>query len=288
MATLSNNSPLYAYRRVKNLAAQALAVAATVFGLFWLVWIVWTTLTKGLASINMDLFTQMTPPPGETGGMLNAFFGSAVMSLLGVALGAPIGVLAGTFLAEYSQKSWIGNTVRFVNDILLSAPSIVLGLFVYALVVAQMGHFSGLAGAIALAFIVLPVVVRTTDEMLQLIPAQMREAALSLGIPQWKVTLQVLYRSALPGIVTGILLALARISGETAPLLFTALNNQYWTTDIFTPMANVPVVIFQYAMSPYESWHSLAWAGAFVLTLFVLVVSLVARAIVARNKVAHD
>ena len=288
MATLSKNSPLYAYRRVKNLAAQALAVAATVFGLFWLVWIVWTTLSKGLASINMDLFTQMTPPPGETGGMLNAFFGSAVMSLLGVALGAPIGVLAGTFLAEYSQKSWIGTTVRFVNDILLSAPSIVLGLFVYALVVAQMGHFSGLAGAIALAFIVLPVVVRTTDEMLQLIPAQMREAALSLGIPQWKVTLQVLYRSALPGIVTGILLALARISGETAPLLFTALNNQYWTTDIFTPMANVPVVIFQYAMSPYESWHSLAWAGAFVLTLFVLVVSLIARAIVARNKVAHD
>jgi phosphate transport system permease protein len=288
MALLSNTAHLYGYRRVKNLAAQALAIAATVFGLFWLVWIVWTTLTKGLASINMDLFTQMTPPPGETGGMLNAFFGSAVMSLLGIVLGAPIGVLAGTFLAEYSQKSWIGDTVRFVNDILLSAPSIVLGLFVYALVVAQMGHFSGLAGAIALAFIVLPVVVRTTDEMLQLIPAQMREAALSLGVPQWKVTLQVLYRSALPGIVTGILLALARISGETAPLLFTALNNQYWTTDIFAPMANVPVVIFQYAMSPYESWHSLAWAGAFVLTLFVLVVSLIARAIVARNKVAHD
>ena len=288
MSLLANPTHLYAYRRVKNLAAQTLAVAATVFGVFWLVWIVWTTLSKGLASINVDLFTQMTPPPGETGGMLNAFFGSAVMSLLGVALGAPIGVLAGTFLAEYSQKSWIGTTVRFVNDILLSAPSIVLGLFVYALVVAQMGHFSGLAGAIALAFIVLPGVVRTTDEMLQLIPAQMREAALSLGIPQWKVTLQVLYRSALPGIVTGILLALARISGETAPLLFTALNNQYWTSDIFAPMANVPVVIFQYAMSPYESWHTLAWAGAFVLTLFVLVVSLVARAIVARNKVAHD
>ncbi|GAB3749579.1 phosphate ABC transporter permease PstA [Lysobacter olei] len=288
MSLSSKNASLYAYRRGKNILAQVLAVAATVFGLFWLVWIVWTTLSKGIASINADLFTQMTPPPGETGGMLNAFFGSAVMSLLGIVLGAPIGVLAGTFLAEYSQKSWIGNTVRFVNDILLSAPSIVLGLFVYALVVAQMGHFSGLAGAIALGFIVLPVVVRTTDEMLQLIPAQMREAALSLGIPQWKVTLQVLYRSALPGIVTGILLALARISGETAPLLFTALNNQYWTSDIFAPMANVPVVIFQYAMSPYESWHSLAWAGAFVLTLFVLVVSLVARAIVARNKVAHD
>ncbi|TWI10553.1 phosphate ABC transporter permease PstA [Aerolutibacter ruishenii] len=288
MSLLSNTASLYGYRRMKNIAAQALAIAATIFGLFWLVWIVWTTLTKGLASINLDLFTKMTPPPGDTGGMLNAFFGSVVMSLLGIVLGAPIGVLAGTFLAEYSGKSWVGETVRFVNDILLSAPSIVLGLFVYALVVAQMGHFSGLAGAIALAFIVLPVVVRTTDEMLQLIPAQMREAALSLGIPQWKVTLQVLYRSAMPGIVTGILLALARISGETAPLLFTALNNQYWTTDILSPMANVPVVIFQYAMSPYDSWHTLAWAGAFVLTLFVLLVSLVARAIVARNKVAHD
>jgi phosphate transport system permease protein len=220
--------------------------------------------------------------------MLNAFFGSVVMSLLGIAIGAPVGVLAGTFLAEYSQKSWIGEAVRFVNDILLSAPSIVLGLFVYTLVVAQMGHFSALAGAIALAFIVLPVVVRTTDEMLRLVPSQMREAALSLGVPQWKVIVQVLYRSSLPGIVTGILLALARISGETAPLLFTALNHQYWTTDVFSPMANVPVVIFQYAMSPYENWHTLAWAGAFILTMFVLVVSLLARAIVLRNKITHE
>jgi phosphate transport system permease protein len=220
--------------------------------------------------------------------MLNAFFGSVVMSLLGIAFGAPIGVLAGTYLAEYSQTSWIGETVRFVNDILLSAPSIVLGLFVYTLVVAQMGHFSALAGAIALAFIVLPVVVRTTDEMLRLVPSQMREAALSLGVPQWKVIVQVLYRASLPGIVTGILLALARISGETAPLLFTALNNQYWTTDILAPMANVPVVIFQYAMSPYDSWHTLAWAGAFILTLFVLAVSLAARALVSRNKIVHD
>jgi phosphate transport system permease protein len=282
------SASLYGFRRVKNIAAQVFAILATVFGLFWLVWIIWTTLSKGLASINWDLFTQMTPPPGDEGGMLNAFFGSAVMSLLGIAIGAPVGVLAGTFLAEYSQKSWIGETVRFVNDILLSAPSIVLGLFVYTLVVAQMGHFSALAGAIALAFIVLPVVVRTTDEMLQLVPAQMREAALSLGVPQWKVIVQVLYRSSLPGIVTGILLALARISGETAPLLFTALNNQYWTTDVFAPMANVPVVIFQYAMSPYEAWHTLAWAGAFILTLFVLIVSIVARAIVLRNKISHD
>jgi phosphate transport system permease protein len=282
------HASLYGIRRAKNALAQVLAILAAIFGLFWLVWIVWTTFSNGLASINIALFTQMTPPPGEEGGLLNAFFGSAVMSLLGILIGAPIGVLAGTFLAEYSRKSWIGETVRFVNDILLSAPSIVLGLFVYTLVVAQMGHFSALAGAIALAFIVLPVVVRTTDEMLQLVPAQMREAALSLGVPQWKVTVQVLYRSSLPGIVTGILLALARISGETAPLLFTALNNQYWTTDITAPMANVPVVIFQYAMSPYESWHTLAWAGAFILTLFVLLVSLAARAIVSRNRVSHD
>jgi phosphate transport system permease protein len=278
----------YGFRRAKNVAAQFLAVLATIFGLFWLVWILWTTLHNGLASINLALFTKMTPPPGETGGMLNAFFGSAVMSVLGIVLGAPIGVLAGTFLAEYANKTWLGETVRFVNDILLSAPSIVLGLFVYTLVVAPMGHFSALAGAISLGFIVLPVVVRTTDEMLRLVPAQMREAALSLGVPQWKVIVQVLYRASLPGIVTGILLALARISGETAPLLFTALNNQYWTTDLSAPMANVPVVIFQYAMSPYDSWHTLAWAGAFVLTLFVLAVSLAARAIVARNRIRHD
>ncbi len=288
MSVLSNRMPIYSLRRVKNAAAQLLAILATVFGLFWLAWILWTTLTKGLGSLNLALFTQMTPPPGETGGLLNAFFGSAVMSLLGIVIGAPIGVLAGTFLAEYSKKSWMGETVRFVNDILLSAPSIVLGLFVYTLVVAQVGHFSALAGGIALAFIVLPVVVRTTDEMLRLVPAQMREAALSLGVPQWKVTVQVLYRSSLPGIATGILLALARISGETAPLLFTALNNQYWSTDLVAPMANVPVVIFQYAMSPYDSWHSLAWAGAFVLTLFVLAVSLVARAVVSRNRISHD
>ena len=285
------SASLYATRRAKNLLAQLLATLAAAFGLFWLVWIVWTTLRYGIASLDTALFTQMTPPPGETGGMLNAFFGSALMSLLGVALGAPVGVLAGTFLAEYVGSGWsrrLCDAVRFVNDILLSAPSIVLGLFVYTLVVARMGHFSALAGAISLAFIVLPVVVRTTDEMLRLVPAQMREAALSLGVPQWKVIVQVLYRASLPGIATGILLALARISGETAPLLFTALNNQYWTTDLLAPMANVPVVIFQYAMSPYDSWHSLAWAGAFVLTLFVLLVSLAARAMVARHRVGHE
>lgn len=279
---------IYAKRAAKNVLIQTLSVLATIFGLFWLAWILWTTLTKGIGSLNLALFTQMTPPPGDEGGMLNAFFGSVLISMLGIAIGAPVGVLAGTYLAEYSNTSWIGETVRFVNDILLSAPSIVLGLFVYALVVAQMGHFSALAGAIALAFIVLPVVVRTTDEMLRLVPSQMREAALSLGVPQWKVIVQVLYRSSMAGIMTGILLALARISGETAPLLFTALNNQYWSTDIMAPMANVPVVIFQFAMSPYENWHTLAWAGAFILTMFVLAISILARTILLRNKISHD
>jgi phosphate transport system permease protein len=281
-------SSIYARRAIKNAVIQTLAILATIFGLFWLVWILWTTLTKGIGSLNLALFTQMTPPPGDEGGMLNAFFGSVLISMLGIVIGAPVGVLAGTYLAEYSNTSWIGETVRFVNDILLSAPSIVLGLFVYALVVAQMGHFSALAGAIALAFIVLPVVVRTTDEMLRLVPSQMREAALSLGVPQWKVIVQVLYRSSMAGIMTGILLALARISGETAPLLFTALNNQYWSTDIMAPMANVPVVIFQFAMSPYENWHTLAWAGAFILTMFVLAISILARTILLRNKISHD
>jgi phosphate transport system permease protein len=279
---------LYRRRRLKNAIALSLSLAATAFGLFWLTWILLTAFAKGVAAMNPALFTQMTPAPGSDGGLLNAFFGSAVMSLLAIAIGAPIGIAAGTYLAEYARKRAIGETIRFVNDILLSAPSIVLGLFVYTMVVRAMGHFSALAGALALALIVIPVVVRTTDEMLQLVPAAMREAALSLGVPQWKMTMQVLYRSAAPGILTGILLGLARISGETAPLLFTALNNQYWTADLTKPMASVPVVIFQYAMSPYDSWHSLAWAGAFVVTAFVLVLSLVSRALILRNKVAND
>ena len=284
------SASLYGARRVKNIVAQVLAILATIFGLFWLVWIIWTTLSKGLDSMNLALFTQMTPPPGDEGGMLNAFFGSVVMSLMGIALGAPIGVLAGTFLAEYSQKSWIGETVRFVNDILLSAPSIVLGLFVYAIFVMQFsgGKFSALAGAVALAFIVLPVVVRTTDEMLRLVPSQMRVAALSLGVPQWKVIMQVLYRSALPGIVTGILLALARISGETAPLLFTAFGNGYLSFDVSSEMSAVPLVMYRFAGSGFENWEQIAWAGAMVLTLFVLAVSLIARTILLRNKIAND
>jgi len=286
MTAISDN--LYRQRRIKNGIALALSFAATAFGLFWLAWILWTAFSNGVASMNLALFTQMTPPPGSDGGLLNAFFGSAIMSLLAIVIGAPIGIAAGTYLAEYARQHAIGQTIRFVNDILLSAPSIVLGLFVYTLVVATTGHFSGIAGALALALIVLPVVVRTTDEMLQLVPSAMREAALSLGVPQWKMTMQVLYRSAAPGILTGVLLALARISGETAPLLFTALNNQYWNADLGKPMASVPVVIFQYAMSPYDSWHSLAWAGAFIVTIFVLLLSLVSRAVILRKKVAND
>lgn len=282
MSAVANR--LYARRKFQNGLAVVLSTAATLFGLFWLAWILWTTVSYGINNLNWALFTQMTPPPGEAGGMLNAFYGSIVMSLLAIAMGTPIGIAAGTYLAEYANHRKIGTVIRFVNDILLSAPSIVLGLFVYTIVVAQMGHFSGLAGAIALAFIVLPVVVRTTDEMLRLVPAQMREAALSLGVPQWRVTTQVLYRASMSGILTGVLLALARITGETAPLLFTALNNQYWTTDLLQPMANVPVVIFQFALSPYEEWQSLGWAAAFVMTLFVLLLSVVARLVLLRHK----
>ena len=280
---------LYFRRRLANGMAMLLSGAATVFGLFWLVWILWTTVSRGLAAFGPHLFTQMTPPPGEvSGGLLNALAGSLLMCTLAVAMATPVGIAAGTYIAEYARGRRLGEAIRFINDILLSAPSIVLGLFVYTLVVAPMGGFSGLAGAISLAFIVLPVVVRTTDEMLRLVPSQMREAALSLGIPHWKVNLQILYRAAAPGIVTGVLLALARISGETAPLLFTALNNQYWSTDLAKPMASVPVVIFQFAMSPFEYWNALAWAGAFVVTVFVLLVSLAARAILLRNRMSHE
>ena len=277
--------PLWTRRQLKDHLARVLGSLATAFGLFWLTWILWTTLSKGLAALKWELVTQMTPPPGSDGGLLNAFAGSIVMNGLAILIGTPIGIAAGTYLAEYARHNRLGAVVRFVNDILLSAPSIVIGLFVYELVVRQMGHFSAVAGAVALAFIVLPVVVRTTDEMLQLIPDTLREAVLALGIPQWQLIRQVLYRAARSGIVTGVLLALARISGETAPLLFTALNNQYWSTDLNKPMANVPVVIFQYAMSPYEFWHALAWAGAFVITMLVLLLSLISRGLLSRRKV---
>jgi len=280
---------LYLRRRITNGVALFLGCATALFGLFFLGWILWTLLSKGLPGINLNLFTKMTPPPMQEGGLLNAFFGSAVMCALAICIGTPLGVAAGTWLAEYGNARKAGTVVRFVNDILLSAPSIVLGLFVYTLYVMQTGgQFSAFAGALSLAFIVLPVVIRTTDEMLRLVPVQMREAALALGVPQWKVIMQVLYRSAMAGIVTGILLALARISGETAPLLFTAFGNQYWNSNVFQPMASVPVVMNQFAGSPYESWQVLAWAGALVLTVFVLLVSLSARGLLLRNRISND
>jgi phosphate transport system permease protein len=275
-------------RKATNVLTLALSGAAAAFGLAFLVWILWTTVSKGLSHLTPALFTQMTPAAGEDGGMLNAFAGSLIIATLGIAIGTPIGIAAGTWLAEHARHRKIGTVVRFVNDILLSAPSIVLGMFVSLTVVATMGHNSAIAGAIALAFIALPVVVRTTDEMMQLVPAQMREAALSLGIPQWKVTTQVVYRAALPGIVTGVLLAFARISGETAPLLFTSLGNQYWSTDLTEPMASVPTVMNIFAMSPFDNWVGLAWAAALCMTAFVLALGLVARAILLRNRMSHD
>lgn len=274
---------LYAARKIRNGIAFAFAFAATAFGLFFLAWILGTAFISGFEALHWKIFTEMTPPPGQDGGLLNAFYGSFVMMLIAVLLGTPIGIAAGTYLAEFGGGSRTADVIRFVNDILLSAPSIVIGLFIYALVVRQSGHFSGWAGGIALAFILLPVVVRTSDEMLRLVPGQMREAALALGLPKWKVTTKILYKASRAGILTGILLAIARISGETAPLLFTALNNQYWSTNPSSPMANIPVVIFQFALSPYDAWHSLAWAGALIVTLFVLLLSIVSRTVLARR-----
>ena len=264
-------------RKLADLLALGFAGAATVFGLTWLVWILWTTLVEGGAALSPVLFREMTPPPGESGGLVNAFYGSAVMVLLALLIGTPLGIAAGTYLAEHGRYSRLAATVGFINDILLSAPSIVIGLFADELVVRPSGQFSGLAGALALAMILLPIVVRTTNESLRLVPNTMREAAFALGVPRWRVTARILYKSALAGIVTGVLLGLARIAGETAPLLFTALNNQFWSASLLEPLANVPVVIFQYAMSPYDQWHELAWAGALVLTAFVLGLNLLVR-----------
>lgn len=276
----------YRRRRASDVVAKVLGTGATIFGLIWLTWILLVTLGNGIHALTPAIFTQSTPPPGSEGGLANALYGSLVMSFLGVLLGAPLGIAAGTYLSEFAERRpAFRETVRFVNDILLSAPSIVLGLFVYTLAVRSVGHFSGWAGAIALALIVLPVVVRTTDETLRLVPNIMREAALSLGIPRWKVTIQVLYRAAAPGILTGVLLGLARISGETAPLLFTSLNNQYWAPNLNAPTSSVPVVVFQFAMSPYENWHALAWAGAFIVTVFILILSVGTRAYLLRNRV---
>lgn len=281
---MAASRPLHLRRHAVNVLGLTVATAATLFGLVWLVWILGTTLVNGISAIDLKLFTAMTPPPGESGGLLNAMVGSVMVIVLGVVLGTPIGVMAGTWLAEYGHGRAIAEGIRFLNDILLSAPSIVIGLFVYALVVRPTGHFSGWAGGIALALVLLPIVVRTSDETMQLVPATLREAALALGAPKWRMIANVIWPAARTGITTGILLAIARISGETAPLLFTALNNQYWTINPANPLANIPVVIFQYALSPYDQWHRLAWAGALLMTAVVLVLSLGARAALRRRQ----
>ncbi len=268
---------LYSRRRLTNWLVIGLSVVATAFGLLWLALVLSTLLINGVGAIGPSLFTQMTPPPGSSGGLLNAIAGSLVMTLIATLIGTPTGILAGTFLAEYARGSRFGEVVRFVNDILLSAPSIIIGLFVYEVMVVRMGHFSAWAGAVALAIITIPVVVRTTEDMLRLVPSALREAAAALGAPQWKVIVMVTYRAAAQGMMTGVLLAIARISGETAPLLFTALNNQFWSGDLNGPMANLPVVIFQFAMSPYADWQRLAWGGALLITASILVLNITAR-----------
>jgi phosphate transport system permease protein len=279
-------TPLYGRRRLTNAMALSLSLAAAVFGLFWLCAILWSLFYNGLSAIDLELFTTSTPPPGSDGGLLNAIFGSVVMTVIGTVIGAPIGILAGTFLSEYARGTALGAVVRFINDILLSAPSIVIGLFVYVLLVVPAGHFSAWAGAVALAILVVPVVVRTSEDMLNLVPNGLREAAAALGAPRWKVITLVSYRAARNGMITGVLLAVARISGETAPLLFTALNNQFWSADLGAPMANLPVTIFQFALSPYEDWQRLAWGGSLLITVTILLLNIVARtlAAVATNK----
>lgn len=271
------NHLLYQRRRMINYLNLTLSIIALLFGLIWLIWILATLFGYGLSGLNWAIFTQSTPPPGVEGGLANAIFGSFMMTLFGTLLGTPIGIMAGIYLAEFGNRGWLAPTTRFINDILLSAPSIVIGLFVYGIYVVHIGHFSGWAGSMALALLVIPVVVRTTENMLRLVPNTLREAAAALGAPKWKVILMVTLRSAKAGVLTGILLAVARISGETAPLLFTALSNQFWSTDMNAPMANLPMVIFQFAMSPYEDWHDLAWAGALLITVSVLGLNILAR-----------
>ncbi len=280
----SANSPLYAGRRRRNAIAKGLALAATLFGLGWLVLILGILIYKGIGGLSLSVFTEMTPPPGAAGGLLNAIAGSLIITILAVAIGTPIGILAGTYLAEYGRHDKLSTVVRFINDILLSAPSIVIGLFIYEIMVAPMGHFSGWAGAVALAVIVIPVVVRTTEDMLTLVPDTLREAAASIGLPRAHMIVRIAYRAAQAGIVTGILMAVARISGETAPLLFTALNNQFWSMNMNAPMPSLPVVIFQFALSPYEEWQKLAWTGALLITVTVLALSILARSLTSPRK----
>jgi len=284
VSAVNPGNPLYRARKRFNVIVIVVASLALAFGLFWLVWILGTLLYEGgTALARAGLYYQMTPPPGADGGLANAIWGSLIMVTAGTLFGTPIGILAGTYLAEYGRRGWLASATRFLNDVLLSAPSIVIGLFVYSVYVAQVKHFSGWAGAIALGLLVVPVVVRTTDDMLKLVPNTLREATMALGCPSWKMVTSVTYRAARTGILTGILLAIARISGETAPLLFTALNNQFWSDNMNAPMANLPVVIFQFAMSPYENWHRLAWGGAALITLAVLVLNILARALFRKS-----
>jgi phosphate transport system permease protein len=269
-------------RKLTNVLALGLSGCATAIGLFFLGAILWTLLSRGLAGMSATLFTAMTPPPGGSGGLLNAIYGSLVMTVIGILIGGPIGMLAGTYLAEYGRHSRLSSVIRFVNDVLLSAPSIIIGLFVYELLVIRMGHFSAIAGAVALGIIAIPVTVRTTEDMLNLVPQGMKDASTAMGAYPWRTITSVIYPAARSGIVTGLLLAVARISGETAPLLFTALNNQFWSTNLNAPMANLPVVIFQFALSPYPNWQQLAWTGALLITLSILVLSITARVVVSR------
>jgi phosphate transport system permease protein len=287
---MMNTSAAYAARTAKfarrkrvNQLATTLALLAMAFGLFWLFWILWETILLGFEGMTFATLTQMTPPPNEEGGLANAIYGSFLMVMLATCVGTPIGVMAGIYLAEFETKGVLASLTRFVNDILLSAPSIVIGLFVYAVVVSRFKSFSGYAGIIALALIVIPVVIRTTENMLQLVPAGLREAAYALGSPKWKVILSITLKAARAGVITGVLLAVARIAGETAPLLFTALSNQFWTSSLSEPMASLPVTIFKFAMSPYENWQKLAWAGVFLITLAVLVLNILAR-VLTRNR----
>jgi phosphate transport system permease protein len=270
-----------ALRKIKNGAFLALSLIATLAGLACLTAILWTLISHGVAGMSWHLFTEMTPPPGGRGGLLNALYGSAVMTLLGILIGSPIGVLAGTYLAEYGRQSRLSVTVRFINDVLLSAPSIIVGLFVYEIIVVRMGHFSALAGALSLAILAIPITLRTTEDMLNLVPLGMKDSSAALGAYPWRTTLSILYPAARSGIVTGLLLAIARISGETAPLLFTALNNQFWSNNLNAPVANLPVVIFQFALSPYKDWQNLAWAGALIITATILLLSISARVLLA-------
>jgi phosphate transport system permease protein len=278
---------LYTRRRIINAVGLSVSVLAMLFGLFWLCWILWTLLDHGLPALTPVVFAQMTPPPGSTGGLLNAIAGSLMMTLVGTLIGTPIGILAGTYLAEFGQRGWMAPITRFINDVLLSAPSIVIGLFVYEVYVVRVKHFSGWAGALALSILVIPIVIRTTENMLRLVPSTLREAAAALGAPQWKVINFVTLRAARAGIITGVLLAVARISGETAPLLFTALNNQFWSSNMNQPMANLPVVIFQFAMSPYADWQNLAWAGALLITASVLTLNILARVLFRQSATTH-